>query len=61
MARTSTLEWWRPAGAQEAAVSGAVARVRGGSLPFWMLMTFTFFMMLAPQDFLVIYGQFRKQ
>jgi probable O-glycosylation ligase (exosortase A-associated) len=51
MARTSTLEWWRPAGAQEAAPSAAVAAARGGSLPFGMLMTFTLFMMLAPQDF----------
>jgi len=50
MARTSTIEWWRPEGAQEAAPSAA-SRARGGSLPFWMLMAFTFFILLAPPDF----------
>ncbi|HEY6198067.1 MAG TPA: O-antigen ligase family protein [Candidatus Binatia bacterium] len=50
MARTSTLGWWRPEGAQEAAPT-ATARASGGALPFWMLMAFTVFMMLAPQDF----------
>ncbi|HKA33128.1 MAG TPA: O-antigen ligase family protein [Candidatus Binatia bacterium] len=50
MARTSAIEWWRPEGAQEAAPSG-VGNARGGALPFRMLMAFTIFMLLAPQDF----------
>lgn len=55
MARSTSLEWWRP----EPAATIPAAAAPGSAVPFWALMTFTFILLLAPQNFFPVLEPFR--